>query len=308
MKGVPASVQEKLSFSTCYYFPVARRIHVGTAGYDYTDWVGDDRFYPPSVAANRRDLLTYYASQFSFVELNFTYYTETSPKQLEGMLEHVRPDRPLSLIEGTYAPRPDFRFAIKAYRNLTHQIDEDFAAVAQKFQQDITPLADADKLAAVVFQFPPSFRPSQDAAVYLEALHELFTEMPHIFEFRQRAWYREEAVELVGKYRVPFCWVDAPFMANLPRFFFPLTGDFFYARFHGRNETDWWKRDEEDASARYHYRYREGELEKLAEAIIESGAERGYAIFNNHPVADAPKNARQLEMILTKLDKAEEAS
>jgi len=105
---------------------------------------------------------------------------------------------------------------------------------------------------------------------------------------------------------VPFCWVDAPLASNLPRAFFPLAGDFFYARLHGRNEFDWWKQDEEDEGARYHYLYTDEELTQLAQAIAESGAGDGYAVFNNHPVADAPKNARQLELILEKLAKAEE--
>jgi len=283
------------------------QIHIGTAGYDYTDWVGEERFYPPSVAANRRDLLTYYASRFSFVELNFTYYGETSPQQMAGMLERVRPDRPLSLIDGTYAPREDFRFAIKAYRKLTHEIEPGFEAVAQEYQRDIAPLVEADKLAAVVFQFPPSFRPSGEKAKYLETLHELFAGLPHVFEFRYRGWYRNEAAEFLAKLGVPFCWVDAPLAASLPRSFFPLTGGFFYARFHGRNEFDWWQEEDDGGSERYHYLYTDEELAQLARAIVESGATDGYAVFNNHPVADAPKNARQLELILEKLEKAEKS-
>jgi len=56
-----------------------------------------------------------------------------------------------------------------------------------------------------------------------------------------------------------------------------------------------------DSSARYHYLYPQKEIEELAKAIVETGARKGYILFNNHPVADAPKNARQMEITMEKL-------
>lgn len=277
---------------------------VGTCGYDYLDWVGEERFYPPSVASNRPDMLTFYASQFSILELDFTHYGETSPKQLESMLKRVHTAKTIYLIDGSFTPKEDFQFSIKAYRSLTHEIDETYPASAKKFISDISPLRESGRLCAVLFQFPPSFRPTQESLDYLKRLHELFREIPIVYEFRYKRWFSGEVVDLLSELSCAFCWVDAPKTAGVPRHFFPLTADFAYARFHGRNELDWWRGSDEagtSRSARYHYLYPEKEIEELARAIVETGAKRGYILFNNHPVADAPKNARQMEITLERL-------
>ncbi len=277
----------------------------GTCGYDYPEWVGSERFYPPGLQGHRDKFLTYYASQFPLVELNFTYYGHTSPGQMERMLARVRPEVELYLLEGAFKPRADFAFSLKAYRELTHDIPPDFAAVAQQFQRDIAPLREAGKLAAVVFQFPPSFPPGGETMRYLAELAQRFAGYPAVFEFRHRAWFTDEAADGLKRLGVPLCWVDGPASSRLPRLFFPLTGSFAYARFHGRNEDHWWATAETPPDRakreRYRYCYRESELDELAQAIARSGAQKGFALFNNHPVADAPKNARDLQAILDRL-------
>lgn len=294
------------------------RFHIGTCGYDYPEWVGEGRFYPPSLEGQRRDFLTYYASQFPLVELNFTYYGHTSPAQCESMLKRVRPEASLILLEGEYAPRADFAFSIKAYRELTHEITGDYSAVAAQFKGDIAPLRDAKKLSAVVFQFPPFFTPRADAGSYLSSLAEMFADMPIVFEFRHSAWFTPQAAEMMAARNIPMCWVDAPAASHLPRLFFPLTGGFAYARFHGRNEANWWARAKEDGhgekagsdahlradaakNARYDYSYTQLELMELAQAIAKTKAADTHILFNNHVAAKAPANARNLAEILADL-------
>jgi uncharacterized protein YecE (DUF72 family) len=278
---------------------------VGTCGYDYPEWVGAERFYPPGLESDRKSFLTYYASQFALVELNFTHYGHTSPKQMEGMLTRVRPEAELYLLEGVFKPRADFAFSLKAYRELTHEISERFAGAAGKFQRDIAPLREAGKLAAVVFQFPPSFRPGGETANYLAQVAELFADYPAVFEFRHQDWFRDQAVEGLRRLNVPLCWVDGPASSRLPRLFFPRTGGFAYARFHGRNEEHWWAAadtpDGEAKQARYHYRYANRELEELAQAIGETGAPKSFLLFNNHVEGNATRNARDLQAILDRL-------
>ncbi|OGK09109.1 MAG: hypothetical protein A2Y63_03735 [Candidatus Riflebacteria bacterium RBG_13_59_9] len=126
-----------------------------------------------------------------------------------------------------------------------------------------------------------------------------------MFEFRTSAWFDERVLAELRGYNVPLCWVDGPVSSQLPRHFFPLTGSFAYARFHGRNEANWWAKadtpSDESKHSRYHYRYTNSELEELAVALAASGASQGYLLFNNHPVAGAPKNARDLQAILDRL-------
>lgn len=296
------------------------RFHIGTCGYDYPEWVGEGRFYPPSLEGARRSFLTYYASQFPLVELNFTYYGHTSPAQCDSMLKRVRPEESLILLEGEFAPRADFRFSIKAYRELTHDITGDFSAVAAQFKADIAPMHDARKLAAVVFQFPPQFTPREDTGEYLSVLADIFADMPGVFEFRHSAWFTPRAAEMLAKLNVPMCWVDAPAASHLPRLFFPLTGGFAYARFHGRNEANWWARAKDNGrggrsgegsdahlrgdaakAARYDYSYTQLELVELANAIAQTKAAETHILFNNHVAAKAPANARNLAEILADL-------
>ena len=46
------------------------RLHVGTSGYSYKEWVGS--FYPAKHPANQ--MLHYYGERFDTVEINNTFY------------------------------------------------------------------------------------------------------------------------------------------------------------------------------------------------------------------------------------------
>jgi uncharacterized protein YecE (DUF72 family) len=89
---------------------------IGTSGYSYQDWVGP--VYPPGTAA--KDYLRLYAAEFPFCELNFSYYRQPDPRTIERMLHGVG-DR--------------FRFAVKAYKGLTHEITDGFSADAARFRE-----------------------------------------------------------------------------------------------------------------------------------------------------------------------------
>jgi uncharacterized protein YecE (DUF72 family) len=77
------------------------KLHVGTSGYSYKEWKGS--FYPEKIPA--KEMLPYYASQLSAVELNNTFYR--MPQQ--------------AMVESWKAQVPDnFRFAVKASQRITH--------------------------------------------------------------------------------------------------------------------------------------------------------------------------------------------
>ena len=77
------------------------RLHIGTSGYVYKDW--RRVFYPEGVPA--RLWLPYYASAFSTVELNATFYRLPTA----SAVERWREDSP-----------PGFVFACEGSRFLTH--------------------------------------------------------------------------------------------------------------------------------------------------------------------------------------------
>lgn len=289
-------------------------ILVGTSGYDYDEWVGAERFYPPSLQKSRKDWLTYYASQFPLVELNFTYYGETSPGQLERMLRRVDPARPLVLLEGTFVPRSDFGFVIKAYATLTHQIEEDWPAKAAQFVTHLAPFSESGRLIGVLAQFPARFRAGRGALDYVLALGEALSPVRLIAEFRHRSWFADGVRTCMERNGIVQCGVDAPREAHMPSVLEDETllgrraeaaerwsewkFSFVYVRLHGRSEGSWWAGD---AASRYEYRYSESQLLQLARRLIASGVERAYVLFNNHRHADAAKNAKQLEAIVTEL-------
>jgi uncharacterized protein YecE (DUF72 family) len=80
----------------------------------------------------------------------------------------------------------------------------------------------------------------------------------------------------------------------------PITADFVYFRFHGRNREDWWTGNNE---TRYKYLYSDDELKELLDRVLKVGssAKEVFAYFNNHWRGDAPKNAAQLDLLTRSL-------
>ncbi len=141
-------------------------LRIGTAGFAYDDWVG--AFYPPGLP--ERDWLAYYAREFDTVELNVTFYRLPGPRAFAAWIEHTP---------------AGFAFSVKAHRGLTHEREQaDFPGFAQAVQ----PLVEAGKLACVLAQFPPSFRPTPENQAYLARLRAGLDRLPLLVEFRAPAW------------------------------------------------------------------------------------------------------------------------
>lgn len=289
----------------------APTVIAGTCGYDYPEWVGEDLFYPPSLARDRRDWLTYYASQFPAVELDFTHYGEAKPAQFEGMLKRTDPRHQLVLIDGTFAPLPEFAFFVKAYAALTHAISDEWRAAARRLVAATAPLREAGKLAGVLAQFPSRLPCTGELVSYILDLADELRPAQLIVEFRHRRWFAEQAVEKLTSEGVVVCGVDAPEDADLPSFIDegapagPITegvttgrSGLAYVRLHGRRADSWWSGD---AASRYEYRYAPAQLTRLAERLLQQPVEKAYVLFNNHRHADAAKNARQLQEIVRAL-------
>lgn len=60
------------------------------------------------------------------------------------------------------------------------------ADVASAFAEAISTLLDAGKLGAISFQFPPSYRNTEEHQVFLGPLRELFPGLPLSVQFRRR--------------------------------------------------------------------------------------------------------------------------
>jgi uncharacterized protein YecE (DUF72 family) len=254
-------------------------ILIGTSGYSYQDWVGP--VYPPGTAA--KDYLRLYAAEFAFAELNFSYYRQPDPRTIERML---------------HAVDQRFCFAVKAYKGLTHEVGNNFVAEAARFREGIAPLIEAGRLAAVLLQFPHSFHYSADSRKHLQRLCDEFGGVPAAVEFRDSAWQRDSVYAGLKARGIAYVNVDEPDLPGLPRPSAIVTAHFAYARFHGRNKTNWWTGDN---ASRYDYSYSDTELAEWLPRLnaMAAAATPVLVAFNNHWRGQAVGNARRLRQMTT---------
>jgi uncharacterized protein YecE (DUF72 family) len=118
------------------------------------------------------DELAYYAERFDTVEINNTFYRPPAVK-----------------IARSWADRTPtgFEFSLKLFQQFTHKRE-----VSQKdvdvFKRGIEPLADADKLGALLCHFPASFKRDATSVDYLTWLLETFVNYRLAVELRHRSW------------------------------------------------------------------------------------------------------------------------
>jgi uncharacterized protein YecE (DUF72 family) len=143
--------------------------YVGTSGFSYKEW--KRVFYPEGLKDD--DMLSFYATRLSAVEINNTFYR--MPKRV--------------VLQNWSCETPDsFRFVIKASRRITHQkrlkdIDEPMGYLIKNTAEL------GDKLGALLFQLPPNMRCNMDR---LESLVTLIPDdVPAAIEFRHKSWFDE---------------------------------------------------------------------------------------------------------------------
>jgi len=275
---------------------------VGTSGWHYPGGRGtwNGLFYPAR-RPHGFDELAHYAGFFDTVEVNSTFYRMPEP------------DLSLSWLRRTPAT---FSFAVKLYQKFTHPDmylarpgarDWDVSSAdLDQFRSGIDSLAGANRLAAVLVQFPPGFHTGPEARDYLAWLLSSLRDYPLAAEFRHRSWSDEadQTRTLLSAYRTAWAYIDEPkFSSSVRQNLAHLstshpdvtrTGTeaaLAYVRLHGRNAARWW--DHQRAEDRYDYLYPPTELAPIAEAAQAASASgrRVVVYFNNHFSAKAVANA-----------------
>jgi uncharacterized protein YecE (DUF72 family) len=161
-------------------------IHVGTSGWSYKEWKGS--FYPEKLPAD--EMLRFYASRFSAVEVNNSFYRIPSERVLATWADQVP---------------ADFQFVMKASRRITHnQRLRDQDESLAYFCRAVYPLG--PRLGPTLFQLPPTF--PKDVA----RLESFLTRLPRhwraAFEFRDKSWFGEEVYRLLRAHNVALVAVD----------------------------------------------------------------------------------------------------
>lgn len=263
--------------------PLPRReILVGACGYSYTEWA-ECGIYPPRTRPGR--MLTLYAERFRATELNQTWYQLPKAEAVERRRREVP---------------PDFVFAAKMTRDLTHEAEVDrWRERAEAFRHGLAPLIQHGQLAAVLLQFPQSFDRSVENRRRLAALLDELEGLPLAVEFRQGSWVVDRVFAELEKRGVTLVAVDEPPLSGLfPALDVVTNPDLFYVRFHGRNARGW---RSGNGRTKFDYDYSEEELREWVEKRIlkmARRARRGLIFFNNHVDGRAVRNAELLTELL----------
>lgn len=186
---------------------MAGTLRIGTSGWSYPAWRGV--FYPRGLPAGR--WLECYAREFDTVELNASFYRLPEREQVA----HWAAITP-----------PDFRFAVKAWRALTHLHRlAPSPDLLEAFLARIEPLG--AKRGPVLFQCPPRF-PADPAR--LEAFLGILPRgIRPAFEFRDPSWHGEEVAALLDRHGAGFVTFELAALRSPRR----VTGGLLYLRLHG---------------------------------------------------------------------------
>ena len=241
--------------------PNVSKIHVGCSGWVYRHWKGE--FYPADLPQKR--WFERYASEFDTVEINASFYR----LPLASTFAKWRDQAP-----------PDFRYAVKVNRFITHMkklLDcenavADFVALARGLGPTLGPL---------LYQLPPSLRKN------LERLDGFLARLPRdleqVVEFRHANWYDDEVLALLDRHGIGFVTHDLVGLKS-PRW---ASGRTAYVRFHG-------------TGGKYRGRYADEAMREWAQWLLDQRAagRSAWAYFNNDIGGDAIEDARTLKAMV----------
>lgn len=269
-------------------------ILVGTSGWSYPSGGGtwNGVFYPARRPAGF-DELAWYAGHFDTVEVNSTFYRQPDPAMTSRWIERT----PSS-----------FRFAVKLFQKFTHpdMYIEKYGAAdwdvtlgdLDAFRTGIDPIVSANRLVALLLQFPPGFQAGEETRDYLDWLLRALRGYPTAVELRHRSWSDEaDATRAVlDTHGASWVLIDEPKFRTSIRQALPDSSStagerLCYIRLHGRNAAQWWTHDR--AEDRYNYLYSPEELSVFADAAreVEAAGRPVVMYLNNHFSAKAAANA-----------------
>jgi uncharacterized protein YecE (DUF72 family) len=258
-------------------------IRIGPAGWNYPDWSGI--FYPNPRPRGFREL-AYVAQFFSVAEINTSFYRAPQPEWAKKWIQQVEHD-------------PQFQFTAKLWRGFTHERNatpED----EKVFRKGLSPLVDHKRLAALLVQFPWSFKNIPEHREYLAKLIERFADYPLVIEVRHGSWNEPDVLAWLREQGVGICNIDQPIIGKSLGPSSHATTALGYVRIHGRNAEQWFAQNDK-VRERYDYLYRLDELVPWAKRIREIAEKTAtvYVIANNHPDAKSVVNALQLSNLIS---------
>ena len=242
-------------------------LFIGTSGWIYGHWEGI--FYPQKLPSKEK--LRYYSKHFKTAEINYSFYHLPRPSTYQNWYSQVA---------------KDFVFAVKASRFITHI--KRLSGVKDAWKQFLeNALYLKEKLGPILFQFPPSFKATDENTKRLETFLKLITKnlkpktcnLKFAMEFRHKSWCDEKIYRLLKKYNVAWVIADSPRYPKAEA----ITADFVYIRMHG-------------SKILFGSKYTKKELKDLAQKIKKWQKQSldVYCYFNNDAYGYAIENAKEL--------------
>jgi len=224
--------------------------YVGTSGYSYKEWKGN--FYPDKLP--QKEMLEFYASKLSTVEINNTFYRMPRASMVEEWATRV-PDT--------------FRFVFKASQRITHfkrlKNCEDETGYLLN-----TVSAIGDRLGAVLFQMPPNMKKD------IDRLRDFLTTLPRgtraAFEFRHPSWRDNDVFEALRASNLAWCIADTEKAEDAP---IVSTADWGYLRLRRPD-------------------YDEAGLHAWVARILDEGWRHAFVFFKHEDEGAGPRMAAAL--------------
>ena len=298
------------------------RIRFGTASWTDRTLIAPGVFYPDR-ATTPEARLRYYASIFSVVEVDSTYYALPARRVAELWAERTP---------------SDFVFDVKAFgwmtghateterlpRALREALPNELAKKKRLYAKDvprevreeawrlfadaIRPLHDEGKLGAVFLQFPSWVRPAAHSPEMLARARRRLGDLPIAVEFRHHAWLapaqRDRTMGLLRDNEMSYVVVDEPqgFASSVPPDTAVTSPRLAVVRLHGRRGETWEKQGT-SVLERFRYLYSSAELSPWVPKIVEIGgeAEQVHVVFNNCYGNYGTTNALEMAHLVTSL-------
>jgi probable DNA metabolism protein len=302
-----------------------RTVRIGTASWTDPTMTAPGVFYPDE-ARDASARLAYYASRFSLVEVDSTYYALPSERTAALWAERTPPGfvfdvKAHGLMTGhatSVARLPaDLRAALpEGLRSASSVRAESLPAelleeVWRRFASALAPLARADKLGAVLLQLPRGFdaTPAHERAVL--RLRERGGALPLAVEFRHASWVCDDArerrtMEMLRANDLAFVMVDAPpgFITSMPPVVAVTSDRLAIVRLHGRRRETW-ERPVQVVSERYRYLYDARELGDWVPRIVDVAqrTQGVHVIMNNCHANYGTSNADEITALLVEFDR-----
>lgn len=253
-------------------------IRFGPAGWSYKDWNGI--VYPEKRPKDFHET-SYLANYFDTIEINTSFYYPIRPASAQAWVDRIERNK-------------NFRFTAKLWRGFTHERNAT-AKDEQEVKDGFAPLLEAQRLGAVLLQFPWSFKNTDADRKYLLQLQERFREYPLVLEVRHNSWTEPGILEMLADLGVGLCNIDQPLFSRSIEPAAVSTSPIGYIRLHGRNYKQWFT-ENQNTGDRYNYLYSLKELEPWlarTKAVAEQSKDT-YVVTNNHYVGKAVVNALEM--------------